>query len=163
MTNTNQPLLESGQIIPAFTLPGADGMPHSPWDCKQRQHLILLFTSETSSSETRGLLYTFAKAYSAIREEQCSILAISPDTVLANLLTQDALHLPYPLLADPNGEVFARYALWDASMGRLNLGIVLADRYNALYQHWVAEKAGDLPPIEELLDSLKYLNKLCTP
>jgi hypothetical protein len=37
MTNVNQPLKKPGQIIPAFTLPGADGMPHSPWDYKQRQ------------------------------------------------------------------------------------------------------------------------------
>jgi peroxiredoxin len=163
MTNTNKPFLELGQIIPAFTLPGADGMLHSPWDYKQRQNLILLFLHRSSSIETRDLLRTFAKAYSAIREEQCSILAISSDTVLANLLTQDELHLPYPLLADPKVEVFSRYTLWEATTDRQNSGIVLANRYNALYQHWVVEREVDLPPIEELLDSLKYLNKLCTP
>src|SRR5260370_37773232 len=94
MTNTNKPLLELGQIIPAFTLPGADGMPHSPWDYQQRQHLILLFTRSTSSSESRGLLRSFAKEYSAFREEQCSILGISPDTVFANLHVQEELQLP---------------------------------------------------------------------
>lgn len=163
MSKTNQPLLELGQIIPAFTLPGADGMPHSPWDYKQRQHLILLFTRGTVSSETRGLLRAFAKAYSAIREEQCSILAISPDTVLAHLHSQDELHLPYPLLADPKGEVFSRYTFWDTTTARLNPCIVLADRYHALYQHWVAESEGDLPSIEQLLESLRYLNIQCTP
>jgi peroxiredoxin len=163
MTDTNHPLFEPGQLIPAFTLPGADGMPHSSWDYKQRQHLILLFTHKTSSGETRGLLRTFAKAYPAIREEQCSILAISPDTVLTNLHSQAELHLPYPLLADPTGEVFSRYTFWDTSTHRLKPCIVLADRYNALCQHWIAEKEADLPTIEELLDSLKYLNKLCTP
>jgi peroxiredoxin len=163
MTNTDHPLFEPGQFIPAFTLPGADGMPHSPLDYIQRQHLILLFTHETSSNETRGLLRAFTKAYPAIREEQCSILAISPDTVLANLHSQAELHLPYPLLADPKGEVLSRYTFWDTSTERLNPCIVLADCYNALYQHWVAEREVDLPAIEELLDSLKYLNKLCTP
>ena len=163
MTNTNHPLLESGQLIPSFALPGADGMPYSPWDYKQRQHLILLFTHKTSSSETRGLLRAFAFANAAIRVEQCSILAISPDTVLANLHSQDELHLPYPLLADPKGEVFSRYTLWDTTTERLNPCIVLADRDNALYQRWVAEREVDLPTIEELLDSLKFLNKLCTP
>lgn len=163
MTNTNKPFLELGQIIPAFTLPGADGMLHSPLDYKQRQNLILLFQHRSSSIETRGLLRTFAKAYSAIREEECSILAISPDTVLANLLTQDELHLPYPLLADPKGEVFSQYTLRDATADSQNPGIVLADRYNALYKYWVVKSEVDLPPIEELLDSLKNLNKLCAP
>ena len=163
MVRTNKPLIEIGQVIPAFTLPGADGMPHSPWDYKQREHLILLFLKSATSSETRGVLHAFAKAYSAIREEQCSVLAISPDTVLVTLHTQDELHLPYSLLADPKGEVHSRYTIWDSTTGTLNPCVVLADRYNALYQLWMVEREADLPPIEELLDSLKYLNKLCTP
>ena len=163
MSINNQPLIEPGQIIPAFTLPGADGMPHGPWDYKQRQHLILLFTRITSSNETRGLLRAFAKEYPALREEQCSILAISPGTVITNLHTQEELHLPYPLLADPEGEVISRYTHWDATSGSLNPSIILADRYNALYQQWVADSEADLPPIEELLEALRYLNKLCTP
>ena len=136
-------------------------MPHSPWDYIQRQHLILLFTHKTSSNETRGLLHAFAKAYSAIREDQCSILAISPDTVLTNLHLQSELHLPYPLLADPEGEVFSQYTFWDTSTENLNPCIVLADRSNLLYKFWVAEREVDLPSIEELLDSLRYLNKVC--
>ncbi|HEX9131327.1 MAG TPA: redoxin domain-containing protein [Ktedonobacteraceae bacterium] len=163
MTNVNQPLIKPGEIIPAFSLPGADGMPHSPWDYKQRQHLVLLFTRITSSNETRGLLRTFATVYPALREEQCSILAISPDTVIANLHTQEELHLPYPLLADPKREIISRYTRWDTITGSLNPSIVLADRYNTLYQQWIADSEADLPPIEELLEALRYLNKLCTP
>jgi peroxiredoxin len=163
MAQTNKPLIETGQVIPAFTLPGADGMPHSPWDYKQREHLILLFLNSATSSATRNVLRAFAKAYSAFREEQCSVLAISSDPVLVNLQTQGELHLPYSLLADPKGEVHSRYTIWDATTGRLNPCIVLADRYNALYQLWMAEKETDLPPTDELLESLKYLNKLCTP
>ena len=163
MTNTNQPVLESGQIIPTFTLPGADGMPHSPWDYKQREHLILLFLNTTTSNETRGVLRTFTKVYSAIREQQCSVLAITPDTVLGNLHVQDEVHLPYPLLADPKGETLSHYTFWDSTNGKLNPCIVLADRYNALYQLWVVEREADLPPVEEVLESLKYLNKVCTP
>ena len=163
MTNVNQPLIKPGEIIPAFSLPGADGMPHSPWDYKQRQHLMLLFTRTASSNEARVLLRAFAKEYPALREEQCSILAISPNTVIANLHIQEEIHLPYPLLADPKGEVISRYTLWDATTGSFNPCIVLADRYNALYQQWIADSEADLPPIEELLEALKYLNKLCTP
>ena len=169
MSNTNQPehqqesFLQPGQVIPAFTLPDADGMPHSPWDYKQRQHLILLFTGNSSSSETRGLLRAFARAYTSLREEECSILAISPDTVIANLRTGEELNLPYPLLADPKGEVISRYTQWNATAGTLNPSIVLADRYNSLYKQWIAGSKDDLPPIEELLESLRYLNKLCTP
>src|SRR2546421_10829130 len=132
MQNTNQPRqpqLESGQLIPAFSLPGADGMPHSPWDYKQREHLVLLFLCSTTTSETAGLLRTFAQQYTDFREEDCAILAITPDTVIVNLQTQEALHLPFALLADPKGDVISHYTLWESSARTLTPSIVLADRY----------------------------------
>lgn len=155
--------LETGAIIPAFTLPAADGMPHSPWTYKQREHLVLLFTRNPTSSETRGLLKAFAREYKAFRAETCAILAITPATVIANLQLQEELALPFPLLADPGGEVIAQYTQWDPAARDLLPSIVLADRYNALYQQWTAEQEANLPRSEDLLESLRYLNKLCTP
>jgi peroxiredoxin len=172
MTDTNQPLeqtqayvpkLQRDEIIPSFTLPGADGMPYSPWTYKQREHLVLLFTRSVANNETRRLLRTFAQEYTTFREEYCAILAITPDTVVANLTAQETLNLPYPLLADPKGGVIARYTYWDNEAKMLVPSIVLADRYNALYQQWIAENEANLPPIEEIVESLQYINKLCTP
>ena len=163
MSNTNQPMMEVGQIIPAFSLPGADGMPHSPWDYKQREHLVLLITRSSTTSETRGLLRAFAQHYAAFREEECSILAITPDTVVTNLQTQEALNLPFALLANPKGDVISRYTLWEGQAQTIHPSTILADRYGALYQQWIAANAASLPPISELLESLRYLNKLCTP
>ena len=163
MSNSNQPMIEVGQVIPAFSLPGADGMPHSPWDYKQREHLLLLITKSSTSGETRGLLRAFAQRYAAFREEDCSILAITPDTVITNLHTQETLNLPFALLADPKGEVISRYTSWEGQPQTVHPSIVLADRYGALYQQWIVENEADLPTIDELLQSLHYLNKLCTP
>lgn len=166
MQNPNQPhlpQLEYGQIIPAFTLPGADGIPHSPWDYKQRENLVLLFLRSTTTSETRGVLHTFAQHYTDFRKEDCAILAITPDTVIANLQTQQALHMPFALLADPKGAVISCYTAWDNATHTSTPSIVLADRYGMLYQQWIAENEAELPPIAELLASLQYLNGLCTP
>ncbi len=162
MLDMNQPSLETGQIIPTFTLPGADGMPHSLWDYKQRENLVLLFTHSPTTTEARGLLRTFAQHYVDLREELCAILAITAATVIDNLRAQEELHLPFALLADPKGEVFSRYTRWDDTTGTFNPSIVLADRYGALYQQWTAEGEANLPPVEELLESLRYLNKECT-
>src|SRR5438067_2366975 len=166
MSNTNQqhhPQLEPGQLIPVFTLPGADGMPHSPWDYKQREHLVLLFPRSTTTSETRGLLRTLAQQYTDFREEDCAILAITPDTVVINLQTQEALHLTFALLANPKGDVISRYTTLDSPTHMRTPSIILADRYGMLYQQWIAENEAELPPLAELLASLQYLNSLCTP
>lgn len=162
-THTYVPKVQRDDIIPSFTLPGADGMPHSPWTYKQREHLVLLFMRSIANNETRGLLRAFAHEYIAFREEYCAILAITPDTVVANLAAQETLNLPYPLLADPKGSVIARYTYWDDAAKTLVPSIVLADRYNALYQQWIAEDEANLPSIEEIVESLQYINKLCTP
>ena len=158
-----QPLLERDSIIPAFSLPGTDGMPHSPWDYKQRENLILLFLQSTERSEGRGILRAFAQHFQDFREEYCAILAITADTVIVNLGVQEALHLPFPLLADPKGNVIARYTTWESTYKTVGPAIVLANRYNAVYQQWLAERESDRPSIEELIESLQYLNSLCTP
>lgn len=161
--HSSYPLLEVGQIIPAFSLPGADGMPHSPWDYKQREHLLLLFVQSATATEGRGLLRTFASHYAGFREEDCAILAITADPVIVSLQAQEELHFPFPLLSDPQGEVIACYTSWDSATRTLAPGIVLADRYGALYQQAIARNEAELPPTTEWLESLQYLNKLCTP
>ncbi|MBV9711908.1 MAG: redoxin domain-containing protein [Ktedonobacteraceae bacterium] len=155
--------LEKGQIIPAFTLPGTDGMPHGPWDYKQREHLILLFTSSATTGAEHELLQTFASHYTEFREEYCAILAITAEAVIANLQAQEQLHLPFPLLADPAGRVIQRYTGWEEATRAVKPSIVLADRYNALYEQWNAGDETEQPPVKELLECLQYLNKLCTP
>lgn len=157
------PVLERGQIVPAFALPGADGMPHGPWDYKQREHLLLLFVQNALTTEGHGLLRTFAEQYQAFREEQCAILAVTAAPVVSNLQAQEALHLPFALLADPSGGVIARYTRWEATSRTMQPCIVLANRYGAVYQQWVATDEAVLPPVNELLEALSYLNRLCTP
>jgi peroxiredoxin len=161
--HTFRAFIETGEIIPAFTLPGSDGMPYSPWMYKQQEHLLLLIILTTTSSETRGLLKAFAREYRSFREEECALLVISADTVKVNLETQEELHVPFPLLADPKGEVIARYTLWDAGQKVVMPSIVLADRCGALYRQWAEEREEDLVGIEEILEELRYLNRLCTP
>jgi peroxiredoxin len=138
-------------------------MPHSPWDYKQREHLILLFVQSTTATEGRDLLRTFASHYTDFREEDCAILAITADTVFVNLQAQEELHLPFPLLSNRHGDVIARYTFWDSATRTLHPAIVLADRYGALYQQGTTSNEAELPSITELLESLEYLNKLCTP
>ncbi len=158
-----QPLLEQDSIIPAFSLPGADGMPHSPWDYKQRENLVLLFLESAATSEERGILRTFAQHFQDFREENCAILAITADPVIVNLESQEVLRLPFPLLADAKGGVITRYTTWDSTDRKVGLCIVLANRYNALYRQWIAKHESELPSIQELLEALQYLNSLCTP
>ncbi|MEO7021537.1 MAG: redoxin domain-containing protein [Ktedonobacteraceae bacterium] len=163
MSEQHQPFLQPGDIVPAFSLPGADGMPHSPWDYKQREHLVIILLSRVGTNEARGILKELKRQYSALREECCAVLAVAANTVIENLHAQEALQLPFALLADPRGEVIARYTYWDEPARQAQPSIVLADRYGTLYEQWIARNEAELPSIDILLKDLQYLNKLCTP
>ncbi len=163
MSEQHQPFLRVGEVIPAFSLPGADGMPHSPWDYKQREHLILLFLTTATSHEAHGVLREFKRRYRSLREEECAVLVLTTDTVITLLQTQETLQLPFALLADPGGDVTARYTFRENTTRTLLPGIVLANRYGAFYAQWFAEQEAALPSIDLLLEDLQYLNKLCTP
>lgn len=158
-----EPFLRIGEIVPAFSLPGADGMPHSPWDYKQREHFVLILLSSSETNEAHGILKEFKRQYRALREEDCAVLAVTADTVIKHLHTQEELQLPFALLADPQGAVIARYTYWDKETRTAKPSFVLANRYGALYAQWITESEAELPPIEELLKDLQYINKLCTP
>ena len=162
MPDLFQPYLQTGEIVPAFSLPGADGMPHGPWDYKQREHLVIILLSSANTSETRGVLSEFKRQYRVLREEECAVLALTANTVIENLRVQEDLQLPFPLLADPQGAVIARYTHWDAQARNAQPSLVLANRYGALYAQWIEERETDLPRIEVLLEDLQYMNKLCS-
>ena len=49
--HTFRVLIETGEMIPAFTLPGSDGMPYSPGMYQQQEHLYLLIILTTSSGQ----------------------------------------------------------------------------------------------------------------
>ncbi|MGH2506695.1 MAG: peroxiredoxin family protein [Ktedonobacteraceae bacterium] len=163
MSEQHQPFLHTGEIIPAFSLPGADGMPHSPWDYKQREHLVIVLLTSAQTSEARGVLKTLKHQYSLLRAEYCAILVVTAQTVIENLQAQEELQLPFALLADPRGEIMARYTYWDEPARQAQPSMVLANRYGVLYEQWITEHEAALPSIDTLLKDLQYLNKLCTP
>jgi peroxiredoxin len=158
-----QLFLRVGEVIPAFSLPGADGMEHGPWDYKQREHLVLLLLTSAITSGAREMLQEWKRRYREIREEECAILALTTDTVVTHLHVQEELQLPFALLADPQGQVIARYTHWESATYIALPSIVLANRYGALYAQWIAPHEAELPSIDVLLEDLQYMNKLCTP
>lgn len=158
---TSSVQFEKGQIIPAFSLPGPDGMPHGPWDYKQREHLIVIVLHHITTDAQQALIKSFITHYTDFRAEYCALLAITADTVITNLQIQEQLHVPFPLLADPTGRIIQRYTDWNATTYALKPCIILADRYNALYEQWRTDLEADLPSIDELLEHLRYMNTLC--
>jgi hypothetical protein len=52
---------------------------------------------------------------------------------------------------------------WDGANSVVLPSIVLADRYGALFRQWVEGKEEDLVGVEEILETLRHMNRLCRP
>jgi peroxiredoxin len=153
------PYLERGQIIPAFSLPGTDGMPLLIKEQRMQTPPPNPPNKEGPFPpwlKHRGILARFC-------EERCALLAITADPVITNIQISEELHLPFPLLADVNRHAIPRYTYYDAHSTQFKPCIVLADRYNALYEHWIELDEMDIPASTEIFASLRYLNSICTP
>ncbi len=162
MYENEQTLISKGEIIPAYTLPGPDGWMHNSWDYRQCEHLLVVISQSLRQPEARKLALDLAENIHRFREEKCQINLITPDPVVTNLQVQEELHLPFLLLADPQGGTIERYTQWEAGTKTFAPTIVLANLYTALYQQWTAGAESELPELHEPLSDLEYLNRLCS-
>jgi peroxiredoxin len=163
MSEQLRPFLPLREVVPAFVLPGPDGMPHGPWDYKQRENLALVFLATAASAEARVLLAAWKQQYYELRMEECAALVVTADPVIVHTQVQEELQLPFPLLADPRGTVIERYTRRTEDAGVLLPSVALTNRFGVLQAQWIAESVAGLPAIQLLLEELRYLNNLCNP
>jgi peroxiredoxin len=147
--------LRTGDLIPDFGLesgnrPGRIG----PWDYKQRSSLVVLALHGASCARCRALLRTTADLYGEIRAFDTEVLAVMDDDVEALRRLALELATPFPLLADDAGAVRSAYL-------ENGVGLLVADRYNALFKKWTTPDAEGLPGAAELREWLAFLDIQC--
>ncbi len=154
-------IIDAGEMLPQFRLPAAGGGVVQLWDYKQRKRLILLALHAPECPDCRQLLKAFAANYAAFREEEAEVLALFPASLEAVEQLQQELHLPFPLLADEQGEVQRRLASWDEGGGPPLPTLIVADRFGALYARYTARTADKLPSPDLALRDLEYIAIQC--
>ena len=154
-------MIDAGEMLPQFRLPAAGGRVVQLWDYKQHKQLILLALHAPECPDCRQLLKTFAAYYPAFREEETEILALFPAPLAAVEQAQQELHLPFPLLANEQGEVLRRFASWDEAGGPPQPTLLVADRFGALYARYTARTADKLPSPDLALRDLEYIAIQC--
>jgi len=147
-------------VIPTFTLPASMGSNISTWQYKQRQNLVLVFYRGDRPGAA-AYLQTLAERYQTLRDEDAEVLAISPEPVAVLRARQNAWGLPFPLLADPDGTVIARFTGWDGERHKLRPALYIADRFGALYARFDASDERDLPGPEDIRTELEFIAIQC--
>ena len=100
--------LEVGQAAPAFTLPDQDGKTRQLADWRG-QWLVLYFYPKNDTPGCTTEACNFRDDWLLLQELGAAVVGVSVDTSASHAAFAQKYKLPFPLLADAQGEVAARY------------------------------------------------------
>lgn len=129
--------------------------------------IVLLFQRDHYCGNCKDQLRAVAERYDAFADRNAAVVSVLPEPKERASEWQDSLDLPFPLLADPNGDAGEQYdqptrfgALGDLHdlVGRMPQTVIL-DTRNALDAHSIHEgdSPSDRPSIDAILDELDGL------
>jgi thioredoxin-dependent peroxiredoxin len=130
-------MLETGAIVPDFTLTNQDGQAVSLHALRGRPVLIFAFPRAGTPGCTDQAC-GFRDAFPSIEAAGATVLGISPDTPADLKRWQEKEGLPYDLLSDPDHEVLEAWGAWgERSMyGKKYMGVIRS--------HWLIDAEGRL-------------------
>jgi len=145
-----------GQVAPDFSLPDQDGKPHQLKDYAGKW-LVLYFYPRDDTPGCTQEACAFRDDFHQLTALGAEVVGVSLDDSSSHAEFSKKYHLPFPLLADKNAEVAARYGVL------LNLGLFkVAKRYTFLINPQgqigkVYDKVETSRHSREIIDDLKHL------
>ena len=117
-------MLAPGSKAPAFSLPADTGKTFALTDLKGTK-LVLYFYPKDDTEGCTVEACEFRDRWAAVRKSGAVVLGVSPDDVGSHGKFRKKYALPFPLLADEDHAVAAKYGVWgEKSMfGRKYFGV----------------------------------------
>ena len=98
-----------GQLAPNFTLQSVDGSIFDSRSLQGQWRVIFFYSTNNSPVCKRGCL-TFKEQHELFASSGCSIIGIGPGSIeKVKEFQSDVGDLPFPLLADKNGQIAKSY------------------------------------------------------
>jgi hypothetical protein len=162
-------------FMPDFTLPSVDEQMvqtldyHSPAHDHDRRSLILLFLGECSSDNsadyshktTSGLLLDLARHYTQIVGASAEVLAVVRGTLRGAAQIKQDSRLPFPVLADEDGQVHRNYGATTADGRSACEAVYVAGRFGKIYLSSRASDGPPLPTVRVILGSMYFIESRC--
>jgi len=139
--------------VPDFTLPSSAGGSLELSSLRRRRPAVLVFLP-TLSDTARAYLLTYAEAIADFEEYNAAVFAIVP--VTPEEAQEASAGLPFPILADADGQVHHRY------FGKPTPAVFMLDRYNAPRMWRIEEDVSALLPALEAADEIRGAELSCS-
>lgn len=162
MTTTDagqQAIPRRGDQIVDFTAPTADGGVLRTRDYYLRWNLALVFTHGPDCAACRDLLRGLARQHGATQAAAGQVIAVVAAAPAAAEALCRELDLPFPVVADGDLAVHARYGL--VAGGAPRAALFVTDRYGTIYDASVADAAHRMMAPDEVPGWLEFVACEC--
>lgn len=103
-------MLAAGQSVKNFTLQDKDGTSISLSDFKGQKVVVYFYPKDDTPGCTRQAC-AFRDAYAGFRARKIKVIGISKDSTHSHQKFAEKYHLPFLLLADPDGMVISDFGV----------------------------------------------------
>lgn len=100
-----------GSLAPNFKLPATNGQEIALSDFRGKSNVIVFFIRETSCPQCRTHVTQLGRMYEQFREAGAEIIVILGEDVEKAREYAESINLPFPILSDPNRDVYHLYEL----------------------------------------------------
>jgi peroxiredoxin len=147
--------------MPDFRLPAAEGRSIRTSDYHNSLSLVLVFVGEYNPTTSFGLLSDLAGHYTEIKAGSAEVLAVLRGTPAQAASLKQHDNLPFPVLADEDGQVHRDYGAMSQDGRSTSRGVYVAGRFGKVYLSSRASDGPPLPTVDGLLGSLRFIEAQC--
>ena len=158
---TPSELVAEGKPAPAFTLSDQQGNKHKLADYKGKW-VVLYFYPKDDTPGCTTQACQFRDADHQLKDLGAVVLGVSPDDVASHEKFAAKFDLDFPILADPDKKVLAKYGVWQEkkNYGKTYMGVVrttyLIDPAGKVAKRWNRVKAdGNAAAVVATLETMQ--------
>lgn len=143
--------IQEGTQAPDFTLPDANGKPHSLSDYRGKAVVVYFYPKDDTPGCTKEAC-GFRDLHEEISGRNAVVLGISPDPAADHQAFAEKFGLPFTLLCDEDKKVMKRYGAWGEKnmYGKISMGVirstVLVAPDGSVAKHWKKVTGADTHP-----------------
>ncbi|MGH7963534.1 MAG: peroxiredoxin family protein [Candidatus Binatia bacterium] len=147
--------------LPDFALPSSEeGQRIDVSDYRGRRNLVVAFVGNPDRPPCRQLLSGLAQRYPEFVEEETKVLVAVRGSVHEAAQIKARYHLPFPVLADEDGQVFQAFGAL-TPYGAASMAVYITDRFGQVYWGYRIDEGQSPPRVEEVLEWAHFIELQC--
>lgn len=141
--------------LPTFSLPAAPGGATTSIRARGREGAVVIGIHGAACQPCRAYLRGLAERHDAITEWDGRVAVLLPGTLAEAEGLRSELDIPFPVLADTDGEAASRTGLYGG-------GMIIADQWGEIFfEETGGPDVHSFPVVDEVLEWLRYLAIQC--